>query len=47
MSLTNLRILEIFLLFLIIFWTVRISKQISKQNKQPSLSKNTIKNLKF
>ena len=47
MSLINLGILEIFLLFLMIFLTGRITKQISKQNKQPSLSKNTIKNLKF
>jgi hypothetical protein len=35
---------EIFLLGVVILW---ISKQNIQQNRQPSLSKRTIKNLKF
>ena len=37
-------IVELFLLGGVILW---VKKLISKQNRQPSLSKKTIKNLKF
>jgi len=36
--------LELFLLFVVVFW---IRKLKSNNNRQPSLSKKTIKNLKF
>ncbi len=45
MSLLNIGIIiEIFLLVIVILW---ISKKNMQQNRQPSLSKKTIKNLKF
>jgi len=37
-------IVEIFLLLVVFLWVRKIN---SKQSKQPSLSKKTIKNLKF
>ena len=45
MSLLNIGIIvEIFLLFVVFSWVMKIN---SKQSRQPSLSKKTIKNLKF
>ena len=45
MTLINIGIVvEIFLLVVVFFWVRKLN---SKQSRQPSLSKKTIKNLKF
>ena len=45
MTLINIGIIvEIFLLVVVLFWVRKLN---SKQSRQPSLSKKTIKNLRF